>query len=417
MPERVTFIHAADLHLDAPFQGVEAADERVNGALVEATYEAWDRVVETALDRKVDFVVVAGDAYNSRDKSLRAQLRFHASLRRLADAGIPVFIAQGNHDPASGWSAELELPEGVAYFPTDRVGRFEVTVDGEFACAVYGRGYGKAAETSNLARSFERSAEDPLAVGVLHANVGGNTDHEPYAPCSVDDLRASGMDYWALGHIHKPGTLATDPVIAYSGSPQGLNPKEDGAHGCLFVELTEAGARTEFVETASVLWHRGVVDVADCDDISAVRLALVDACGPLREQADRPVIARFELVGRTQARALLARPGVLPQLVDDVRAEQLGESPWLWIDRVRDLTRAPIDLDQVRKGADFAADLENVADGLAANEDDTRRLIDELAGQLSATLGGYAPAEEPAALLVRARDICLDLLLAGEDEG
>ena len=67
----VTFVHAADLHLDAPFQGIDASDERVRSALVAATYEALDRIVELCLEERADFLVVAGDVYNNRDKSLR----------------------------------------------------------------------------------------------------------------------------------------------------------------------------------------------------------------------------------------------------------------------------------------------------------------------------------------------------------
>ena len=117
----VTFVHAADLHLDAPFQGIDASDDRVRSALVAATYEALDRIVGICLDEQVDFLVISGDVYNSRDKSLRSQFRFQSAMERLAEAGIHVFVAQGNHDPAEGWSAGLPMPETVHYFSTARV--------------------------------------------------------------------------------------------------------------------------------------------------------------------------------------------------------------------------------------------------------------------------------------------------------
>ena len=37
MTSRVRFVHAADLHLDAPFQGIAATDARVGAALADAT--------------------------------------------------------------------------------------------------------------------------------------------------------------------------------------------------------------------------------------------------------------------------------------------------------------------------------------------------------------------------------------------
>ena len=416
MSDTVRFVHTADLHLDAPFQGIEASDERVRRELVEATYAAFERIVDIAIDRAADFVLIAGDVYNSRDKSLRAQLRFQSAAERLAKASIDVYVAQGNHDPANGWSAGLELPESVRYFPVDRVGRFEIVRDGELRCTVYGRGYGVRAVTENLARTFRRDASDPLAIGVLHANVGGNTDYEPYAPCSLEDLRDAGMDYWALGHIHKPGQLATSPEIVYAGSPQGLNPKEDGPHGCYLVELSANGVQSEFVDVASVVWHRVELDLSSCSDVGSTRQRVIEACERLSAEAGRPAVVRVDLVGRCAAHNDLARPGSLEDLLEDVRAEQLAEEPWLWVDRIRNLTGAPIDVDRIREGADFAADLVRTADSLVADPDETTALLGALVSPVATTLGGYEPADDPAALIERARDVCLDLLLAEEDE-
>ncbi|TLM77499.1 MAG: DNA repair exonuclease, partial [Actinobacteria bacterium] len=273
--DRVTFIHTADLHLDAPFQGIGAASERVGRALAEATYEAFRRVVDTALERGVDFVVIAGDAYNSRDKSLRAQFRFREQMLRLAEKDIAVFVAQGNHDPASGWSAGLALPENVHVFAHDRVERLELTLDGEVAAVLYGRSFSKAAETENFSAGYRREGSDPIAVGVLHANVGSNSEYDPYAPATLEDLRAGRMDYWALGHIHKQEVLARDPWVVYAGSPQGLNPKETGPHGCLLVSVSRGGAvELEHVETAPVAWARLELDASETADLEGVRSLL-----------------------------------------------------------------------------------------------------------------------------------------------
>ena len=62
----VRFVHAADLHLGAPFQGVDASDARVRAALLASTYEALDRIVALCLAEKVDFLLIAGDVHNSR---------------------------------------------------------------------------------------------------------------------------------------------------------------------------------------------------------------------------------------------------------------------------------------------------------------------------------------------------------------
>ena len=412
MSDRVRFVHAADLHLDAPFQGIAAADPRIGSALADATYAAFTGVVDTCLSREAAFLVIAGDAYNSADKSLRAQLRFRAEMERLAEAGIEVFIVNGNHDPQSGWSAGFALPETVHIFPTNRVERVEVERDGEVIAAVYGRSFARAAETANLSLGYHRDASDPLAIGVLHANVGSNSEYDPYAPATLDDLRAAGMDYWALGHIHKQEVLAEYPWITYAGSPQGLNPKETGPHGCFVVEIARGGATTlEHVETAPVAWAQVEVDMSGAADLEEVRVLLMAACENIRVTSGRNTVARISLRGRSAAHADLGRPGVEDQLRDDVRAEAALETPWVWIDRLDDRTSPLIDLDALRGGPDFAAELVRIADELAADPAALAALLDDIAAPLATTLPGYSPQRVAAEALDRARDAALDLLL------
>lgn len=415
MTRPVRFIHAADLHLDAPFAGVDARDERVREALVASTYEALDRIVDACIRHDVDFLVVAGDCYNARDKSLKAQLRFTTAAERLAEAGVRVYIAQGNHDPADGWSANLPLPETVSYFPTDGVARFEVARDGTVIAALYGQGFARTAVTDNLTLGFRRQERDPVAIGVLHANVGGRTDHEPYAPCSLGDLRAAGMDYWALGHIHKPTRLSDAPRVNYAGSPQGLNPKEDGRHGCLLVEISKDAVSEEFVPTHSVAWARSTLDATDLVSIDDVRGSLRDECVRMREEAERPVIARIDIVGRSGAHPDLRRAGSMDDLVEAIREEQISGAPWLWLDRVRDLTGAEIDLDGVRAGGDFAAELVALSDAISADEAGCDALLAEVLEPLRKTVGPLDIGLTSVQVVERARDVALDRLIAEED--
>ena len=413
MSDGVRFVHAADLHLDAPFAGVSADDARVGSALADATYAAFECVIDTCIGREAHFLVIAGDAYNSSHTSLKAQLRFRTGMERLAAQGIEVFIVHGNHDPASGYSAKLEMPESVHVFPTDRVERFEVMRNGEAIAAVYGRSFAKSAELENFAVGYARSASDPFAVGVLHANVGGNPDYDPYAPASLENLRSAGMDYWALGHIHKQEYLSRDPWIVYSGSPQGLNPKETGPHGCLVVEVTAGGAvSVEHVETAPVAWAQLDCDVSVAQSIDQLAVLLGEACDSAREQAGRPVVARITLTGRTAAHADLARSGALSALVEDMRLEQAAREPWLWLDRVSNHTSAAIDLEAIRCGADFATELVRIADELATDPAALAGLVDGIAEPLGTTLQGYSPGITPLEALQDARDAALDLLLA-----
>src|SRR5215510_5265713 len=114
--ESLRFIHAADLHLDSPFRGVGAASSALKAQLQSATLGAFRRVVDHTIECKADFLVVAGDIYDSKDRNLRALVWFRNEMERLAERNIPVFIVHGNHDPLNGWGSGFQLPSNVVTF-------------------------------------------------------------------------------------------------------------------------------------------------------------------------------------------------------------------------------------------------------------------------------------------------------------
>ena len=57
-----------------------------------------DQAIDGAIAAGVHLVVIAGDIYKTRDPSATHQREFARRIRRLVDAGVPVFIAAGNHD-------------------------------------------------------------------------------------------------------------------------------------------------------------------------------------------------------------------------------------------------------------------------------------------------------------------------------
>ncbi len=417
MTESVRFVHAADLHLDAPFKGVDATDPRVRDALIASTYDALDSLVAACIGNAAEFLVIAGDVYNESEKSLHAEFAFRDACAKLGEAGVRVYVARGNHDPASGRSAGLALPDNVHVFSENEVERVVFERDGHAACVLYGRSFRTAAEKSNLAAGFTREKGDKLAIGVLHANVGGRTDHEPYAPCSLADLRAAKMDYWALGHIHKPEVLSDSPAAAYSGCTQGLSPNESGLRGCRLVTLDGHGATAEFVPTSSVVWARETVDATGlegADDVVAALGAAIDSA--VRATGGRPVVARIELVGRSAAHAMLSGPGTLRDILIDIRSAALDRDPWVWVDRIADATRPAVDLDTLRESADFAGDLVRLTDALLADERALLALVDAAsAPALSALDGRDVSGVDAPLLLERARDLVLDRMLAEED--
>ncbi|MDR4498095.1 MAG: hypothetical protein MRK02_09285 [Candidatus Scalindua sp.] len=108
---------------------------------------------------------------------------------------------------------------------------------------------------------FKGERKDTLSIGLLHANVGSRIEHEPYAPCTINDLRSANMDMWLLGHIHKPEVIGKEPFMLYPGNIQGRHINEDGPRGCYFITV-DANQKIsyEFKPVQNIVWK--------CEDVN-----------------------------------------------------------------------------------------------------------------------------------------------------
>jgi len=418
---RFRFAHLADLHLDTPFRGLHAVRPELAGALRDASLAAWDAAVDACLAAAVDFVVIAGDVYDSETAGVRAQLRFRDGLARLAEAGVPSFVVHGNHDPRGGrWSAVSEWPRGVTVFGHEDVAAVPAERGGETLALVHGVSYAQPQVTENLAARFRR---DPgfggWQIGLLHANVDGLGGHANYAPATLDDLRATGLDYWALGHVHTPAVLNPErPLVVYPGNLQARHAGEQGARGFYLVDVEDGVATAQFVEMGLVRFGSVSLDIADLGDLSDVHAALAAAAaGPTGTAHTR--VLRAELHGAGPSHADLRRAGEaeLTAYLRDVAP------PGVWWDEVRLLTRPPLDRQARLAAGDFVADLLRTSDaGRPEAGARAAGLVTML--RTHAQLRGVAElldldtlADEAEAIWDEAETLAFDLIDAGLAEG
>jgi exonuclease SbcD len=356
------FLHAADLHLDSPFGGLsEAAPPGVAAAVRRATLGSWRRIVELAVAERVDFVLVAGDVFDSDERTIRGQLAFVDGLRALDGAGIPSFVVTGNHDPLSGWEPSLAWPAGAYRFAAAQVESRPVVRDGVEIARVHGISYGVRDVRENLASRFRKEPGSPFAIGLLHANVGGQPGHENYAPCSVGDLVGSGMDYWALGHVHRPQVLReAAPTIVYAGNPQGRDAGELEPRGAMLVSVDRTGrAEVELRELDEIRWVHRAIDIAEFADLEALLGGLERELDAARAGAGRPVIARIELTGFGRLHAELQRPDAVRDLRERLVDRLASREPFAWLADLHDATR-PEEARAIARAGDFLGELEAV---------------------------------------------------------
>ncbi|MFQ5671625.1 MAG: exonuclease SbcCD subunit D [Nitrospinales bacterium] len=410
------FIHCSDLHLDTPFSGLAKVRPELKEKLRHATFQAFQNIIDLALREQVDAVIVAGDVYDAEDKSLQAQLKFRNALTKLAEAGIPAFVAHGNHDPLNSRSASLQYPENVTIFPGDRVERCEVAREGKPTAHVYGIGFPERQVTENLALRFDKKHASGFAVGVLHTNVGGNSSHENYAPCQLKQLLGKGMDYWALGHVHAHQILREhDPAVVYSGNSQARSFKEQGRKGCCLVTLREqAPPQVRFVATDVIRYVSQDMDITHCSSLDDVLRSIRSKSKEISSDMDgRDVLIRFKLTGRSMLHAELHRGGALDELQEDIHDQFSARSPGVWVDLGLD-TRGLYDIDSRRQGNDFIADILSLYD-----EAENGALLDDIKDTLKPLFeewpgGRYLDdltPEELMRLVQEARELTLDQLM------
>ena len=424
---RLRFVHAADLHLDSPFRGIRSeAPDYVANTLRSATFDAYENIIALCLREAVDALLVAGDIYDGADRSLRAQLKFVDGLARLDSGGIRSFVCHGNHDPLDGWEARLTLPPGCVRFGPEVTGE-PVFPDAPEQATVYGVSYPQREVRENLSPLFADAATDAdFGIGLLHANVGGNPDHDSYAPCSVADLADTGLDYWALGHVHTRQVLRQErPAVVYPGNPQGRHPLETGAHGVYLVEVDDYGAVSlGFRPVDVVRWETLDVGIAGLDaeqDLLDAVDYVVAACA--EAAGGRAVVFRLTLTGRGPLHRWLRSAGTVDELRERINEQYANAQSWLWCERIQANTASPVDREQVAQREDFAGDLAR----LSGESRDAPGVLGELRDALRALyvnsnaapyLRSYLPSDdELRELLAAAEDECLASLVNEEDEG
>ena len=229
-------LHSADWHLDAPLTGRSTEETE---ALRQALLSVPGRVADICLTRQCDMVLLSGDLFDGA-YSRESCRGLYEVLEKMA---VPVFITPGNHDffgPDSPWLRE-SWPDNVHIFTQKKMESVSLPA---LNCRIYGAGY-QSMDCPGLLEHFSTEGEERYHIGILHADPTQRTT--AYCPLTAEQVRHSGLDYLALGHIHKRGSFrAGETLCAWPGCPMGRGYDETGEKGVLMVELAET-TETEFV--------------------------------------------------------------------------------------------------------------------------------------------------------------------------
>jgi exonuclease SbcD len=403
-----TFLHAADLHLGSPFTGLALRDEELARRFAKASRDAFSELVSRAIEANVAFVVIAGDIYDGDWRDTSIGLFFNRELAKLDRAGIQTFIVKGNHDAASVVTKTISLPESVFLFPTTKARTFRIE---ELNVAIHGRSFPDRAVTENYVLDYPDPVPGWFNIGVLHTSCDGRPGHETYAPCTVQQLKSLGYQYWALGHVHEFEELAWDPSIVFPGNLQGRNVRECGPKGAVLVDVADGHVtevRRLIVDQAR--WAVVTVNLDGITEESAALRKIEDQIRPAIQEAEGRLLAlRVHLEGTA---ALRHPPQADPRrFSDDVQAAAHRCAEDVWLESLHIESLAP----DVTTSSNDAISSLDVSATLAALQTDANlrvsaaALVDEITAKLPRGLhaSDIKLSDELDALLNDARALVL----------
>ena len=277
------FIHAADIHLGSPFQGLKNIPANIRKRVVSSTGVAMKNLVQAAIENTVDFVCIAGDLFDNPEPDLETLNLAIDQLEILNAANIPVFLSYGNHDYLNAKIPGVIFPDNVSIFG-EKVETKQITLVDGSTVDITGFSYNKRAEINARIEEYpSKSNQADFQIGMLHGSMDGLKSSEAhYAPFTISQLLAKNYDYWALGHIHKRQTLNDMPVIAYAGNTQGRHINEPGPRGISLVTINQQKQTdVQFLRTDVVEWTNVAVQAQKGMDLQQIISAIIQAVEPL----------------------------------------------------------------------------------------------------------------------------------------
>ena len=346
-----SLLAVGDLHLGA--RPSRLPDSLADRSADLGTAGAWRRIVDQALEQKVDALVLAGDVVEDEDDFFEAYRELRIGVDRLLEAGVRILAVVGNHDVRVLPRLADQLP---GFELLGRGGNWQsVTLEAQgVRLSLHGWSFPTAQVRHSPLADVRLEPGPGINLGVLH----GDRDQRGsvYAPVTSAELAAAGLDGWLLGHIHKPDPLSVDRPSGYLGSATGLDPGESGPRGPWLFELDTAGIQQVTQWTLAPLhWTRLPVDLTGIETAEDARervhhaVQQLDADLSAHRVLPEAAALRLELTGRSDLGS---------QVVDLLRRESLedlhGGSGRIryFVETLRDRLQPSIDLQVLARRSD-----------------------------------------------------------------
>jgi exonuclease SbcD len=246
------FLHTADIHLGTKFSGLGEKGEKARENL-KLTFK---RIIDLALERKVDLLLISGDLFDSNLVSKEASEFVLEEFLRLND--IPVCILPGTHDFYDNSSIyknweEKGVPSNIFLF-TNKEKPYHVFE--KLNLAVYGIPLGSNRSKEKQLSSLKKLENLSYHIALAHGSyqIPGKSAEDDF-PISNEEMENSGFDYIALGHWHSFLDVSSTKTKAfYPGSPEQLRFGQKDCGNVLLVEMEKEKVKVEKIKVNRLEW-------------------------------------------------------------------------------------------------------------------------------------------------------------------
>ncbi|HXZ29577.1 MAG TPA: DNA repair exonuclease [Dehalococcoidia bacterium] len=232
-------LHTADIHLGAKFLGLgnKGASQR------EQLRTTFKNVVATAINEKVNIVLIAGDLFDSNQQPQRNIDLLIEQSNLLGSNNIPVCLIPGTHDSLDSSSIyrkvdfERRCPN-LKIFAEENISYKEYP---GLDLTVYGKPNLSNKSRESPLKGLKRATSSKFHIAMAHGSFYipekiAEDDHV----FRLEEVKASGMNYVALGHWHRVYRCSEEPPTWYSGPPEWI-PDQTERAGVLLASLSDAG--------------------------------------------------------------------------------------------------------------------------------------------------------------------------------
>ena len=267
-------IHCADIHLDSALSahlGRERARSRRNEIL-----NTFRKIFGYAAENDVQAVIIAGDLFDSEMVSastvniVLGEIAWHGELE--------VYYLRGNHDPGISIFAGRNIPKNLHMFDkrwtyyqlNEMAGEKSERSGNDERCSIVLAGIEMTPDNKNRIYGELSLREGDVNIVTLHGQEQEYGDAHVAEEICLDKLKDRGIDYLALGHIHKPKREKLDQrgIYVYSGCLEGRGFDECGEHGFMLIDIDETtlDLSTKFIPFAYRRLYDVQVDITGAAD-------------------------------------------------------------------------------------------------------------------------------------------------------